>query len=400
MVIKKQSVFAMIIVLFPLCYLFRNIEVLSYYDELVGMIATAYVIMLLLKGQLIKNDLYICICLTIITIIGAISNIVSGITSNIFAIVVDAMWLWKTFACYIAFKYIGSRPRYREEIVRNLVFLAKFSIIIIFATSIIGEVINIGVTSDYTLYGIRQFVFWGNSLQAGWLLFCALLILASYNIGSSRFRRYYIMAIIPAILTFSSLIYCFFFVATVLLLILRESTVFKKKYIVLLAVGIALFTFADIQNYFMSDSVRMKLIQGGIITANKYFPLGSGFATYGSEMASRYYSQVYVDLGWENMWGLGRTYNQYLNDNFFAGILGEFGYIGFLVYLFALYFLFKEANSILLNRRERCIAVAIVLTIAVVMIGSASAKSVMGVCTFSVLGIICSKNIYLYDQKG
>ena len=148
MVIKKQSVFAMIIVLFPLCYLFRNIEVLSYYDELVGMIATAYVIMLLLKGQLIKNDLYICICLTIITIIGAISNIVSGITSNIFAIVVDAMWLWKTFACYIAFKYIGSRPRYREEIVRNLVFLAKFSIIIIFATSIIGEVINIGVTSD------------------------------------------------------------------------------------------------------------------------------------------------------------------------------------------------------------------------------------------------------------
>lgn len=393
MIIKKQSLIAFLIILFPICYLFRNIAVLSYYDELVGAIATVYVILLWLTKQLNKNDCYICIMLFVITLIGFISNIMSGVTTNIFAIIVDALWLCKTFSCYIAFKYIATKPRYLEEIIAQLVKLSKFVIIVIFFTSIIGEITNIGVTSDYTVYGLKQFVFWGNSMQAGWLIFCALIIIASYEINTKRFLQYYILSIVPALLTFSSLIYCFFFIATLLLIFLKNNTVFKKKYILILALGISFFAFSDIQNYFFSESVRMQLIQGGITTANKYFPFGAGFATYGSEMASRYYSQIYIDLGWENVWGLGRTYNQYLNDNFFASIIGEFGWIGFCLYLSCIYFLFKEANSIRLNRIERCLSIAIVLTMAVVMLGSASVKSVMGVCTFSVLGIICSKNL-------
>ena len=49
---------------------------------------------------------------------------------------------------------------------------------------------------------------------------------------------------------------------------------------------------------------------------------------------------------------------------------------------------FRKFNYKCLNDVPRVTCLATVITIVVVMIGSASAKSMMGVCTFSVLGII------------
>lgn len=155
--------------------------------------------------------------------------------------------------------------------------------------------------------------------------------------------------------------------------------------------GVAIFTSADISNYILSESVRMTMLKYGAITANTYFPFGSGFATYGSEMAARYYSPLYIKYGWEHLWALGRG-GKFLNDNFYASIIGQFGWIGFGLYLLILLCLLNLFNSRDFNKRERATTIATVITIAVVMIGSASAKSMMGVFMFAILGLASSKS--------
>lgn len=388
--IKADDIFACAIVAFPICNLIKG--GFSYYDELIGVFSIAYIFFLIARGRIERSSVKICIILGVITFIGFISNAASSLTNNLFAISIDALWLWKPFVSYIAFFNIARNQHRRERIIHTLRIFAQICIWLTFVTSIAGQFVDIGVTgSKYVFAGIKTYVFfWYNGIQTGWLLFCCILIMAAADISRRKFYKYFILALVPLILTTSSLVYCWIVVEVALLLMLRENRKFKKRYLIILALIVSYFTSADIVRYFNEESVRMTLIIYGIVTANNYFPLGSGFATYGSEMASRYYSKLYIKYGWENTWTLGRK-GEYLNDNFFAGIVGQFGWIGFALYLSGLYLLFKNVNSCRLNKYERVTSIATVITICVVMIGSASAKSMMGVCTFAMLGIISGK---------
>lgn len=392
--IRKSSLFALFVILFPILNFFTKVSVLGYYDEVLGIVAIVYIFYAWINKKTEKIDVNIIILLAVITVIGLLSNIVSRINENVFTILVDVLWLWKPFACYLFFKNAILIIDNREKIISILAPIAKIVIIFTCAVAVVGQVADIGVNSKDLIYGIKKFdFFWHNGIQTGWLLFSALMILSASKLKKWMFEKYLTIAMVPLILTFSSLVYCWIFIEVFLLIILRKDEKIRARYFIVLAVGVCCFALSDIKEYFLvdSDSIRMTLIRYGIITANTFFPLGSGFATYGTEMASRHYSKLYVDYGWSNKWGLGREHGQYLNDTFFAGIGGQFGWFGFVAYLGCLYFLFKNTTKKVLNKYERVSTGATVITIAVTMIGSATAKSIMGTCAFSVLGIICAK---------
>jgi hypothetical protein len=71
--------------------------------------------------------------------------------------------------------------------------------------------------------------------------------------------------------------------------------------------------------------------------ASKYFPFGSGAATFGSLMAAD--SHVYYELGIKNDWRFKENSGVY--DCNFATILGEFGYIGLLAFSLTLFIFFR-----------------------------------------------------------
>ncbi|MCD8369058.1 MAG: O-antigen ligase family protein, partial [Clostridiales bacterium] len=303
---------------------------------------------------------------------------------------VDVLWFWKTFALYIFFKMISSSENRRVGIVDALVPFAKLTIIFITLCSIVGIFADIGVAGENTVNGLYQFAFfWGNTIQTGWLIFSCLCLISDDK-NERSFVRYLAIACIPAILSFSALVYCWFFVAVLLIIFLRGDKKIKLWNIVVLAIGTVAFLFADISEYLLSASIRSTFWKAAFQLANQYFPLGTGFASFGSDMAARYYSPIYVELGWSGTWGLGQE-SDYLNDNFFASILGQFGWIGFILYLVVLAIMFFYVNKHSNTKYERVSTVASALTIAAVMVGSASAKSMMGCCMFAVLGIIMGR---------
>lgn len=86
-----------------------------------------------------------------------------------------------------------------------------------------------------------------------------------------------------------------------------------------------------------------------------YFPLGSGFGSFGSEAAARYYSPLYYKYGVDSVYGMspldyGESSN-FLVDTFYP-ILAEFGVIGIILYII---FWMKRwnATNILFNHNYR-----------------------------------------------
>lgn len=392
-VITKSDFFVFGIILFPIANLITGLILFaSYYDEIIGIFSIIFIFILFITKKMDNEDRILCILLLILSAIGLVSNVVSKLISNYWAILIDVLWLWKTFACFIAFKYIAKKGNRRENIVNKLVPIAKFIIWFVCIVSLIGQFINLGVTGQDVIGGIKEFdFFWHNAIQLGLLVFSCIMILSASNIKSKKLFFYLILSSIPLFLTFSSLVYCWLFVEIFLLFVLKKDKIFKKRYIVILGLGVGLSAFSDIQTYFISESTRMRLIIYGIKTANTFFPLGSGFATYGSDMAVRFYSKLYSSYGWEYMYGIGRTSSMHLNDNFFASIIGQFGWIGFILYLICLYNLFSQINTVRLKKYERIAAITTIITLVVSMIGSATGKSMMGICTFVVLGVISGK---------
>ena len=397
--VRKNDLYVLLILLFPICTLAGG--VLSYYDELLGLMFMGYALIQTMHKKKDRYSTSTVILLTVISIIGIISNISSKLIGNPFPIIVDFISLWKTFACYCFFRSICSNQRRRDYIVFKLRKIAKLTIIFVAITSLIQQIVDIGVGghNSSVYFGMKQYgFFWNNSITTGWLIFGCLLVLAATN--EKRIVRYFLIACVPLLLTFSSLVYCWVFVSSFLYFILRRDGIFKIRYIVILAIAVATFSFADISTYFFDfNSPRMMFIINGIRTANTYFPLGSGFATYGTEMAARYYSKLYVSYGWSNLWTLGVN-GSFLNDTFFAGILGQFGWIGFVIYLWCLYMLYKSINTTVLTKEERVLSLATVITLAVVMISSGSAKSIMGVFMFSILGMISGKNLQSDESRN
>lgn len=391
---NKDKLIAFTIILFPIFNLMRDIAILDVYDEIIASFSFICITYLYITHRLDKNLRIIYGVLAGLTLLGFVSNLCSKLILLLFPIFVDALGLWKTFGPLIFFSYLCSDTNVYKKVINNLYVPAKVALLTTCATAIIGQFVDIGVTSVMR-YGIKQFdFFWHNGIGTGWLLFSSILVISSKTSYSRTFARYLIIAAIPAILTFSSLVWCWLFVEIALLTITRKNKPFQKKYLVLLGLGIAYLSYEDISSYFLTEAPRMVLIAKGFEVANMYFPFGSGFATYGTEMAKRYYSDLYVQFGWSDTWALGEE-GLFLNDVFLGSIIGQFGWIGFIAYYFLFYKIFAYANTNLLAKNVRISLLSTIITIVVVSLGSASVKTMMGEFCFATLGVVLAP---LYNQ--
>ena len=73
----------------------------------------------------------------------------------------------------------------------------------------------------------------------------------------------------------------------------------------------------------------------------KYWPIGTGWGAYGTDMAARYYSPLYTELGFEQAYGLSPNNYIYAHDNYWPAIMGEFGIIGVIIELMIFFCIYK-----------------------------------------------------------
>lgn len=120
--------------------------------------------------------------------------------------------------------------------------------------------------------------------------------------------------------------------------------VYRKKlrlwHIVLISLGVVAIAWDQIYFYYFKlsgISARSVMTSTSIQILRDYFPIGTGFGTYGSSGAAKNYSPVYVKYGFRTVYELSDTNKSaFLNDTFWPIIIGQTGFIGTICYLYVL----------------------------------------------------------------
>jgi hypothetical protein len=394
MLVSKSGLYTLAILLFPIAITLK----LDYYDEIVVSLLT---LLFLFKSnkQIKKND-KIVFCLLIVSyLIGFLSNIESKLIKRVDSVFIDAFVIYKPLLAFLTVRYLIDDDTH-IQVIKKLQVWSKLFIIIGSVLAIVSQVVNIGMTATEVRFGIKAFIFLYDTPTVFGILTVMTIIVLSYS--NKTGIVYYILGFVSLILTTKGVFYSFLIFSFAIFLFNRRKMI-KKRSLIVLALLLVSGSLFQIETYFKDlTSPRMVFFSYSFKIANDYYPLGSGFATYGSEEAKKHYSELYKKYGFNAFWGMSEDENQFLNDNYWAMIIGQLGYIGFILFIIILYLIFNSANSHKYqNPKTRSLVIAALLMIYVTTIATGIVKSSMGVCLFFFLGIVINngRRVKIYIQK-
>lgn len=142
-----------------------------------------------------------------------------------------------------------------------------------------------------------------------------------------------VLAVTSLSLRSKGLVYAALVIALLVLFYRRNKlSVFHIAICVALAFLIA---YDQFEAYFQTDGyARTELLRTSFEIAHDFAPLGSGLATYGSAVTAepQYYSPLYYQYGLSTVWGLTPDRTAFLSDAFWPTVLGQFGWVGLVLY--------------------------------------------------------------------
>lgn len=125
-----------------------------------------------------------------------------------------------------------------------------------------------------------------------------------------------------------------------------------------------------------------------------YFPFGSGFGSFGTEAAARYYSPIYFDLGVDTVFGMRqqdyKTTYDFLKDTFYP-CLAQFGIVGLFLYIYFWIRIWKNTYR-LNNTHYYKLSVFIILVVTIQNIAANSFTGNDSIFYMMFLGIVLSSS--------
>lgn len=194
--------------------------------------------------------------------------------------------------------------------------------------------------------------YWANSFQGLWsvptllVAMCIGLSALLLNDGLRKNRFYIICCCLVIIFTQRSKGFAAVGILAILFAVIDKKTPrLTATGILIIALGAILIGWDAFVLYFGTTGfARSELMQNGFELAIKYFPFGSGFATFGSASSGDYYSPLYYQLGLDQVYGLSPIDHGFLSDSFWPTIAGQSGIFGLMLYLVFLWISFRKLS--------------------------------------------------------
>jgi hypothetical protein len=333
---------------------FKAVPVINYFDECLAALAFPISIMRLLSGKsrlgILKNSY--ALTLTAFMLLGLASSLLYDYQSFVVAVLPD-MLLCVKFWLLI---YVGSRlfgAFHLEHYSKRIAWHVRF-VTTVFMGLLIFDIIVSGFFSATIEHGLRGTqLFYSN--RTGFMSACMLLLAIMCAVRSTN-RVNLIYCLLLTLLLLSTLTstmfgYVAFFIFFGYIIFIKKRA-FKLHSLLLLLPLLLLGAWDDLTYYFINGvgSARSELLVKSIQVANDHFPLGAGFATYGTYYSAVEYSPLYYKYGLSTIWGLSpdRMYN-FINDTFWPSILAQFGWLGLVAFFLAVWLLFKRIRELIFN---------------------------------------------------
>lgn len=153
----------------------------------------------------------------------------------------------------------------------------------------------------------------------------------------------------------------------------------------LIFILLVLIIFRDkLSEYFLDiNHPRYLLYYHSIMTCLNFFPFGVGLSLYGTTVAAVNYSPYYLKIGFDNIYGMSADNTIYLLDAYYPGVIGEFGFIGALLFIILLVFM----GSILLRISGKKKMRIVISCISILLLNAV---------TFNILNTLISFTVLFY----
>jgi hypothetical protein len=359
----------------------------AYLDEIIAILAGFY-LLFSPKKKLLRSDAITLIIMFSVIVIGVVSNILFGVVPKVFPIMVDIIAETKIMLFFYATKYFLS-DKEKQQVIDVLTPLAQIYFIFAFMISIYAQFRSTRFTYGVR-YGIEAFRFIFKFpvvyVSVSMLFFC--VIVCTSTLTEKIKRNFYFIGLISLLMATKGPPIIFTILFLVLYRYFKKRRYIKISMLIPLTIIILIASTFQINEYLISDSVRFKFTQYAVVTANHYFPLGSGFASYGSDMAARYYSQLYYQYGFDNILGMSPSTNYYLNDNFWQMAIGQFGYFGAILYGIIFVRIFLSLNRKDFSNSKRAYLYAAFFQYMIQAIGGAILSSSYGMIGFAGIALL------------
>lgn len=312
----------------------------NYIDDILATYLLGVIIYNLVRGlyKFDKTDIIILYATVIIDIIAFLGNYISKFQSSFIGIMVDYLAWHKLVITYIAYKTI-----IKEKKVDYYYYILEMISKIIIVISCILEVLNlfniINLSPENSRYGINAFSIMGHPSTT-----CAIIAFIICCLANKP-RKNFAWIIISFALEIATLrMKAFGFVAAFILTYActrdNKKIVLKFSMIILVLVGVAA---SSIKFYFVDkEASRAQLLNASIEISKDMFPLGSGFASFGSQMSGKFYSDAYIEYNLSNRYGFSKQNNSFIGDGGWATLIAQFGYIGTILFIFILVCIIKD----------------------------------------------------------
>ena len=324
-------------------------SIFSYIDDFAIVLIILFFIIKIIrqKGKvgLERYERKILYAYIIIYCLGIIGNLISRFQDKNIAILIDMLAWTKFFIGYICLVNLIKKDRvnvYYDYLIK----IAKVIVMIGLVLEILNLTTDIQLVDGYEKYGIKAFSLGGHPSFTS-AIFAGFTVL--FLLEPKKNKSWICLSMLLVAATLRSKGIAFVCLVIYALIFLRKNiSVLKIATIGLLAIIVG---WNQIQYYFLNENVsRARALNASIEIANDYLPIGSGFATFGTIMSGKYYSDAYEKYGLSERWGFTQENYGYISDGGWATIIGQFGYLGAVLFVFVIIFLILSLK----NRLREC----------------------------------------------
>lgn len=332
------------------------------------------------------------VLLVSICVIGLASNVISGL-ARITPILLDLYSFLKMFFAYLGvYALLDGKPYLTVRVVNAV---SKFSKCFLITSFIFGLLNIVGVVRMYDniRFGITNYHFiYGNASQFGVLVGVALAFVIYSKPRCIHFYEF--IAIVTLVLTMKGMALIIAAVYMAMLLVVNKRI--KLWQMILVGIVLAFVLRYQIYTYLLDETApRAILIRYGVVTANTYFPLGGGFATWASDAAGKFYSPLYLKYGLNRRNAFIYDYvgGTALDDAYLGMAIGQFGWLGTIILGLVFWMIGKKLFKISLSfDRAKYISIALFACFCGMAVMAGSIKGVPGQLMLLAIQIFCLMN--------
>lgn len=419
-----KKLLTIIIVFLLLCGNMNNIinfDIFSFADEVFVLIVLLFSIVKLLDKKKINiRTLKNVELLSVFWLLGIISCILNS-NYSIMSLIVSSFLAIKFWLLVFSFEHLGDYKDIFKQIEKAIYIVEKIAIVFALFNILMPNYYLQYFTfnENFVRFGLTSITSCFNHPSTfGWFMsLCCYFRFCDYCINKNKKTlKFMLLDIIFAVLSLRTKVILSLVIIFLLYFVFLSNESSKKRvkgFIICSVLSLVLFfVFKPIivntyniyfNNNDASNVARTMLYKNSVNIGIDYFPLGAGFGKYGTYYASKNYSEYYYKYGLSSIYGMTPSDSKYSMDTYWPAIIGECGFIGFIILIIILLktflLLIGEYRSYKYNLYDSYILLVAIISLLQLTIESVAEASFNTNPKNILVGVIVGVSLQLINER-